>query len=80
MDPDEFINMFRETLDTKYGVGTADRATAEQRLRDRHQNLREKYREFYTKLVKERIQATNDSSLEQMLVNDQFVFADEERE
>lgn len=81
MDPNEFINMFRNTLDTKYGVGTQDRAQAEQLLRDRHRDLRRTYREFYTTLIQERLRNTRHpeerEKLQGMMVENTFVFADE---
>ncbi|MBU5435501.1 hypothetical protein [Pseudoflavonifractor sp. MSJ-37] len=50
-DPDYFVKMFKNTLDTKYGTKGEDRDKAEQLLRERFQDLRETYRAFYTQLI-----------------------------
>lgn len=85
MESHDFIAMFRETLDTKYGTGTQDRDEAEERLTRRHQGLREEYRTFYTRLIQERIdnirkkQPDNTAELmrlEEMLTDGKFVFSD----
>lgn len=87
MSGDDFIAMFRETLDTKYGTGTEDRAEAERVLRARHRNLRETYRRFYTQLIKERIDNLRSNTeenreererLDGLLIEGTFVFADEQ--
>lgn len=78
---DDFINMFKDTLDTKYGIEGADRERAEEVLRDRHRNLRKEYRTFYGNLIKERLAVTRDpnerENLQSMLVEGTFKFADE---
>ena len=83
MSGDDFIAMFHETLDTKYGAGTEDRARAEELLRDRHRNLRKTYRTFYTTLIRERLQAIRHpeerEKLQSMLEEGTFVFADEKQ-
>ncbi len=60
-DPQEYINMFKETLDVKYKKGS-QRSEAEQVLRNRFASLRETYRTFYTQLVKERLTHFNGDS------------------
>ena len=81
-----FIDMFHETLDTKYGTGTEDRAEAERILRTRHRDLRETYRRFYTQLIRERIDSLHSNTeenreererLDGLLAEGTFVFADE---
>lgn len=78
---DEFIAMFKETLDVKYGTSGADREQAEQVLRERHQNLRQEYRDFYTQLLRERLEVTRDpeerEKLHGMMVEGSFAFKDE---
>ena len=81
IDPNSFIRMFKDTLDTKYGVGSKDRAKAEEILRARHRDLRKTYREFYSTLIKERLENTRHpeerEKLQNLLVDNTFVFADE---
>ncbi len=86
MQPDEFIDMFRETLDTKYGRGTKNRREAEQLLRGRQQSLRDEYRTFYTQLIRERLGSIDNGTeagrqererLEGMLSGNEFAFRDE---
>ena len=86
MQPDEFIDMFRETLDTKYGRGTKNRREAERLLRDRQQGLRDEYRAFYTQLIHERLGSIDNGTeagrqererLEGMLSENKFAFRDE---
>ena len=85
MKTDDFVNMFKETLDTKYGIGTEDRRNAEANLRHRHRALRETYRTFYTKLISERVDAiyrrvTRDEMQKltcKLDHNHKFVFLDE---
>lgn len=86
MNGDDFIAMFRETLATKYGNHTDDRKEAERLLRKRHHNLRNEYRAFYTKLIKERIDSIHGHTAEDqrererldgMLIKGAYVFADE---
>lgn len=55
MDTDEFIALFKETLDTKYGTKGKDRRRAEELLRQRKESLRQEYCDFYTKLIEERL-------------------------
>lgn len=78
---DEFIALFRETLDVKYGTSGADREQAEQVLRERHQNLRREYRTFYTQLLRERLEVTRDpeerEKLHRLMPEGTFAFKDE---
>ncbi len=53
----EFLDMFRETFDVKYGTEGSKRREAEAALLKRKNNLREDCRRFYTDLLKERIKA-----------------------
>ncbi len=65
-EPEQYIEMFRETLDVKYKKGSKQRAEAEQVLKNRFATLRETYRTFYTQLIKERLSHfTSDSEADQ---------------
>ena len=81
---DEFIGMFKETLDTKYGAQGPDRQEAERVLRERHRDLRSTYRKFYSALLKERLQVTRHpkerEKLHSMMKEGTFVFADERQQ
>jgi len=81
---DEFIAMFKETLDTKYGKASPERSEAERVLRARHKDLRKTYRKFYTQLIQERLATTRHpeerEKLHGMMKEGTFVFADERQE
>ena len=82
---DAFINMFRETLDTKYKQGTENRAQAEANLRERYRNLRQTYSNFYRTLIEERLtkfagdtpeEEQERARLNAMIRDGNFVFAE----
>lgn len=82
---DDFIGMFKETLDVKYKPNTEDRALAEQILRDRIESLEDEYCRFYTDLIEERMthfagdtpeEQQERQRLQSMLVDGRFVFSE----
>ena len=54
-DAQQYVEMFKETLDAKYKK-SSQRSEAEELLKNRFQTLRETYRTFYTELIRERLE------------------------
>ncbi len=83
--PNAFVRMFKATLDTKYGKEGEKRITAATLLKARLDRLRDEYRAFYTRLVRERIDNISSDpdrnmeciKLRAMLHEGRFEFADE---
>ncbi len=69
MDTDMFVNMFEESLRIKFDKSyNKDFSKAKQLLRERKENLRQEYCNFFTALIQERAQnVANPSAIDQQL-------------
>ncbi len=70
----DFLKMFEETLEVKYGSDSAQRKAAEAALLNRKRNLKEDVRRFYTDLINERIEVIKDNNSPEALQETNYLY------